>query len=111
MTPLSNPKFFLGKPTNQAVFYAETLRRIFEKLHRGGAMRDRYVIDVGELYVPEMKKMICLHADLLCIDYEGSVLDACCIALLAALMTLKIPTAILKDDTAVFDYGMRCALR
>ncbi|KAK8833566.1 hypothetical protein WA577_001500 [Blastocystis sp. JDR] len=94
MTPLSNPKFFLGKPTNQAVFYAETLRRIFEK----------YVIDVGELYVPEMKKMICLHADLLCIDYEGSVLDACCIALLAALMTLKIPTAILKDDTAVFDY-------
>lgn len=111
MTPLSNPKFFLGKPTNQAVFYAETLRRIFEKLSHGGAMRDRYVIDVGELYVPEMKKMICLHADLLCIDYEGSVLDACCIALLAALMTLKIPTAILKDDTAVFDYGTRCALR
>ena len=32
-------------------------------------------------------------------------------ALLAALMTLKIPTAILKDDTAVFDYGTRCALR
>lgn len=106
MTPLSNPKFFLGKPTNQAVYYAETLRRIFEKSFSDENVTSRYVIDMGELYVPEMKKMICLHADLLCIDYEGSILDACCIALLAALMTLKIPLVVMKDDTATFDYGM-----
>ena len=108
MTPLSNPKFFLGKPTNQAVFYAETLRRIFEKLSHGGAMRDRYVIDVGELYVPEMKKMICLHADLLCIDYEGSVLDACCIALLAALMIFPLTgcekSLLDKDDPVTLTF-------
>ena len=49
--------------------------------------------------------MICLHADLLCIDYEGSILDACCIALLSALLTLRIPKVQIKDGNPVFDYG------
>ena len=63
------------------------------------------MVDVSELYVPEMKKVICLHADLLCIDYEGSILDACCIALLSALLTLRIPKVQIKDGNPVFDYG------
>ena len=31
MTPLSNPKFFLGKPTSQAMYYADALRCVFER--------------------------------------------------------------------------------
>lgn len=31
LSPMSNPKFFLGKPTNQARYYSEILTRVFEK--------------------------------------------------------------------------------
>ena len=40
------------------------------------------MIDLGELYVPDVKKLLMLHIDLIIVDYEGSVFDACCLALL-----------------------------
>lgn len=49
--------------------------------------------------------MICVHASIICIDYEGSILDACCLALLSALLTLRVPKLSLKEKELVFDYG------
>ena len=43
---------------------------------------------------------------MICIDYEGSVFDACSLALLVALINLRIPTVSLKEEELVFDYGM-----
>ena len=65
----------------------------------------RYVVDTHDLFFKEIDRIAVLHVDLLCIDYQGSVLDACCLALLAALMDLRIPAVSLKDDELVFDYG------
>ena len=53
-----------------------------------------------------MHRVIIAHADLICIDYEGSVFDACSLALLAALMNLRIPTMSLKEEELIFDYGI-----
>ena len=55
-------------------------------------------------YAKEVNRVIVAHADLICIDYEGSVFDACSLALLAALMNLRIPTVSLKEEELVFDY-------
>lgn len=66
----------------------------------------RYVVDLEALYIPNIKKAIILHADLVVIDYEGCVLDACCLAFLGSLITLRIPSYSLKDDDIVIDYGI-----
>ncbi|KAK8803975.1 hypothetical protein WA171_000068 [Blastocystis sp. BT1] len=94
LTPLCSPNMRLGKPPSQCYFYSQTLTRIFEK----------YVIDAHDLYAKEVNRVIVAHADLICIDYEGSVFDACSLALLAALMNLRIPTVSLKEEELVFDY-------
>ena len=65
----------------------------------------RYVLDMHDLYFRETDRIAVLHADLLCTDYQGSILDACCLALLAALMDLRIPVISLKDEELVLDYG------
>lgn len=47
-----------------------------------------------------------VHADLVCIDYEGGALDACSLALLAALINLRIPSLSMKNDEVIFDYSI-----
>lgn len=59
-----------------------------------------------DFYFRETDRIAVLHADLLCIDYQGSILDACCLALLAALMDLRIPSISLKEEELVLDYGI-----
>lgn len=64
------------------------------------------MIDLGELYVPDVKKLLMLHIDLIIVDYEGSVFDACCLAFLCSLYTLRIPSYSMKDDEIVINYGI-----
>lgn len=58
------------------------------------------------MYVPDVKKVLRLHAELIVIDYEGSVFDACNLAFLGSLLNLRIPSYSLKDDELVVDYGI-----
>lgn len=67
---------------------------------------NRYVVNTHSLYSKETDRVIQIHADLVCIDYEGGVLDACSLALLAALINLRIPSLSLKEEELVLDYGM-----
>ena len=64
------------------------------------------MIDLGELYVPDVKKLLMWHIDLIVVDYEGSVFDACCLAFLCSLYTLRIPSYSMKDDEIVINYGI-----
>ena len=66
----------------------------------------RYVINTHDLYSKETDRIIMVHADLVCIDYEGGALDACSLALLAALINLRIPSLSMKNDEVVFDYSI-----
>lgn len=106
MTPLCSPNFRLGKPTSQCHFYSQTLTSLFEKyeLYYSHTIF-RYVINTHDLYSKETDRIIVVHADLVCIDYEGGALDACSLALLAALINLRIPSLSMKDDEVVFDYS------
>ena len=106
LSPLSNPRFFLGKPTSQARFYSEVLKELFKQYLFLNCSLVRYVINLGELYNADIKKTLFLHIDLIVIDYEGSVFDACCLALLGSLYTLRIPKYKIVKDEVVEDYGI-----
>ena len=67
-------------------------RTSLKSIERSFRLTDRYVLDMHDFYFRETDRIAILHADLLCIDYQGSILDACCRALLAALMDLRIPS-------------------
>lgn len=82
LPPLCSPKFRPGPPSDQAQvssnFIAETLT------HSG-------CVDLTDLcIVPEHLAWV-LHCDLICLDHDGSLLDACVIALVTALRTVKLP--------------------
>lgn len=81
-------------------------RTSLKSIERSFRLMDRYVLDMHDFYFRETDRIAILHADLLCIDYQGSILDACCLALLAALMDLRIPSISLKEEELVLDYGI-----
>jgi exosome complex component RRP43 len=47
------------------------------------------VIDLETLCIEEGKAVWVLFADLVCVNYDGNVFDACVIALMSALMNGK----------------------
>ncbi|KDR23812.1 exosome complex component RRP43-like isoform X2 [Zootermopsis nevadensis] len=82
LPPLCSPKFRPGPPSDQAQvssnFIAETLT-------------NSRCIDLRDLCIVSEHLAWVLHCDLICLDHDGSLLDACVIALVAALRTVELP--------------------
>jgi len=49
------------------------------------------MIDVSELVIEKDKSVVGVFADVVVIDYDGNLFDACSYAATAALLTSKIP--------------------
>ena len=52
-------------------------------------VNNEIIVELGKLCIEPSKWAWVLHADLLCINLDGGVLDACVIALVAALKNCK----------------------
>ncbi|KAI4814104.1 hypothetical protein KUCAC02_003311 [Chaenocephalus aceratus] len=57
------------------------------------------VIQTEDLCIERGKLCWVLYCDMMCVDYDGNVLDACIIALLAALKNTKLPEVTINKDT------------
>ncbi|XP_015596811.1 exosome complex component RRP43 isoform X2 [Cephus cinctus] len=90
LPPLCSPKFRPGPPSDQAQISSKIVETVF--LNSG-------VLDPRNLCISKNKLVWVLYCDLICIDYDGSVMDACVGALMAALKTLTLPEVEHNPDT------------
>lgn len=80
LTPLSSPKFRPGPPGEEAQCSTKIVERI---------IMNSEAVDLKDLCIYKDKLVWVLYCDLVCIDYDGSVIDACVGALMAALKICK----------------------
>ena len=59
---------------------------------------DCLLLDLTSLCIVPQELVWCLSVDVVAIDNAGSLLDACCIALGAALKCVKLPHVALDED-------------
>ncbi|CAH2000596.1 unnamed protein product [Acanthoscelides obtectus] len=80
LPPLCSPKFRPGPPSDQAQVLSQLINDIIE---------NSQCIDLTDLCIFPDKLAWCLYIDFICLDFDGSVVDACIIALVGALKTGK----------------------
>ncbi|EXX66291.1 Rrp45p [Rhizophagus irregularis DAOM 197198w] len=88
LSPICSPRFKPGPPSEQAQVLSENLNKL---------LKNSKVIDLETLCIEEGKAAWVLFADLVCVNYDGNVFDACVIALMSALMNVRLPEAVYED--------------
>lgn len=83
LPPLCSSKFRPGPPSDQAQVYSQLLADIIV---------NSACLDLKELCIFPDKLAWCLFVDLICLDFDGAVIDACVLALLGALQSVSLPS-------------------
>lgn len=82
MSPISSPRFRPGPPSEQAQVYSRLVLNIVE---------DAKCINLKDLCIVQDMLVWVLYCDIICLDYDGGVIDAALVALVTALNTVKLP--------------------
>ncbi|KAF2180827.1 exoribonuclease [Zopfia rhizophila CBS 207.26] len=88
-SPIASPAFEVGRPTDAEVI----LSRILEK-----AIRRSNALDTESLCIIAGLKCFALRADVHVIDHDGGLIDASCIAVMAALQHFRRPDVIVEGE-------------
>ncbi|KAJ2397348.1 hypothetical protein GGI23_003568 [Coemansia sp. RSA 2559] len=91
LSPMCSARFRPGAPGEDAQVASEHVHRLFKN----------NVVDLKSLCIEEGQAVWSLSADIVCLKYDGNILDASIIALMAALEDLKLPKAKLDPATGV----------
>ncbi len=94
LLPMADPKFEPGPPSENSVELARVVDR---------CIRESEMVDLEKLCIKEGKKVWMIFLDLHIIDYDGNLFDAATLAVMAALMNTKIPTAKYENDEVIID--------
>uniref|UniRef100_A0A3B5PZG1 Ribosomal RNA-processing protein 43 n=1 Tax=Xiphophorus maculatus TaxID=8083 RepID=A0A3B5PZG1_XIPMA len=84
LPPLCSSRFRPGPPGEQAQAASQFIADVIERC-------DQHVTTVCLCWV--------LYCDIMCLDYDGNILDACIIALLAALKNTQLPEVTVNKET------------
>jgi exosome complex component RRP45 len=90
-SPMASPAFEIGRPTDAEVI----LSRILEK-----AIRRSNALDTESLCIIAGLKCFALRADVHIIDHDGGLIDASCIAVMAALQHFRRPDVVVEGEKA-----------
>lgn len=82
LSPIASPAFEVGRPSEQEVI----LTRILEK-----AVRRSRAIDTESLCIVAGQKCWSVRADVHVLDYDGGLIEACSLAIMAALYHFRRP--------------------
>ncbi|KAJ8949834.1 hypothetical protein NQ318_000533 [Aromia moschata] len=83
LPPLCSPKFKSGPPSDQAQVLTQIIADIIQHSK---------CVDPKDLCIFPDKLAWCLFVDFICLDYDGSLVDACIMALMGALRTVTLPS-------------------
>jgi len=87
--PLSHPTVETGPPQPHVIELARVTDR---------GIRESHMVDVSQLVIEKDKSVVGVFADIVVIDYDGNLFDACSYAATAALLTATTPTWNMVDD-------------
>ncbi|XP_077402684.1 exosome complex component RRP43 isoform X1 [Vanacampus margaritifer] len=104
LPPLCSSQFRPGPPGEQAQAASQFMADIIESSE---------VLQTEDLCIERGKLSWSLYCDLMCLDYDGNVLDACTLALLAALKNTNLPEVSVNGETGApqVDLGKRRGLK
>ncbi|KAG2229591.1 hypothetical protein INT48_001902 [Thamnidium elegans] len=92
LSPLCSPKFKPGPPSDKAQAVSEFINQLFIKSH---------IFPLESLCIEPGKAVWVLYADIVCLNYDGNILDASLLALTTALKDLKLPKAEVSSSMVV----------
>ena len=101
LLPLSHSTVETGPPQAPVIELARVVDR---------GIRESHMIDVSDLVIEKDKSVVGVFADVVVIDYDGNLFDACSYAATAALLTSKIPKWNWVDETPVLAEGEQTQL-
>ncbi|TNM84789.1 exosome complex component RRP43 [Takifugu flavidus] len=90
LPPLCSSRFRPGPPGEPAQACSQFIADLIESSE---------IIQTDDLCVERGKLCWVLYCDLMCLDYDGNLRDACVIALLAALKNTQLPEAVISTET------------
>ncbi|XP_032448921.1 LOW QUALITY PROTEIN: exosome complex component RRP43-like, partial [Lynx canadensis] len=65
------------------------------------------IIQKEDLCISPGKLSWVLYCDIICLDYDGNILDACTFALLAALKSVQLPEVTINEETALAEVNLK----
>ncbi|ORX44743.1 exosc8 protein [Hesseltinella vesiculosa] len=95
LSPLCSSQFRPGPPSEQAQIISEFLSQLFT--------RQPHLIPLESLCIESANAVWVLHADIVCLNYDGNMLDASLLALTQALCQLRLPKAEVNEGVVVAD--------
>lgn len=91
LPPLCSSGFRHGAPGEQAQAASQFVADVIESSG---------VVNPEDLCIERGKLCWVLYCDLMCLDYDGNLLDACILALLAALKNAQLPEVTINKETS-----------
>jgi len=89
LLPLSHPTVETGPPQAPVIELARVVDR---------GIRESHMVDVSQLVIEKDKSVVGVFADIVVIDYDGNLFDACSYSAAAALLTSTTPKWTMVDD-------------
>ena len=96
LLPLSHPTVETGPPQAPVIELARVVDR---------GIRESHMVDVSQLVIEKDKSVVGVFADIVVIDYDGNLFDACSYSATAALLTSKTPKWTMVDDEVTLVEG------
>ncbi|OYT50479.1 MAG: exosome complex component Rrp42 [Desulfurococcales archaeon ex4484_204] len=90
--PTASPVFEPGPPDENAIELARVIDR---------SLREIRAIDLSKLVLVPGKKVWVVWIDIYVLDHDGNLVDASAIAVLAALLTTKIPKVVVSPEGGI----------
>jgi len=91
LPPLCSPKFKVGRATEQAIGLSQWLTY---------AVVNSHSLLLSDLSIQSGSSCWVLYADLLCLNYDGNVYDACLLALMQSLRRVQLPDTEIIEEAA-----------
>ena len=101
LLPLSHPSVETGPPNPDVIELARVVDR---------GIRESHMVDVSQLVIQKNKSVVGVFADIVVIDYDGNLFDACSYAATTALLTSKMPKWEMIDDIPTLVEGAESEL-
>lgn len=92
LSPLCSTRYQVGRQCDEAVSCASRLQSVVEASK---------MLDFEQLCIDEGKSVWVIYADIVCLNHDGNIFDACMMALVSALQDLRLPDTEVEDDGEV----------
>lgn len=89
LLPLSHPSVETGPPGPDVIELARVVDR---------GIRESHMVDVSQLVIEKDKSVVGVFADIVVVDYDGNLFDACSYAATAAILNSKTPKWEMQND-------------